>query len=1069
MKNVELINNNRRRVLILSSLLLTSVIGYPEGLAVNAVSPSVAVVQQQQVTLTGTVTDKDGYPLIGVNIVESSTNGTVTDIDGNFSIKVTPESELQISYIGYITQKIKVGSQTNISITLHEDTETLEEVVVVGYGSQKKVSVTGAISAVTSTDLKKTSVTRLDNALAGRITGLSSTQTGGGQPGVDGATMYLRGAATTNGQNPLILVDGVERDNIRTIDMNEVESVSVLKDASATAVFGVRGANGVLMITTKKGEKGKPKLSISMDESWTSFSREPSQLHSWEYMALRNEALRNDGLEEAYSQEIIDKYKNPLQGLDPNAADYATQAQKRQYIYCDNDYYREYIKDYTPQTRVNANVTGGTDFITYFFNAGFIHQGGNLNTESEDKLGYDPSSWMNRWSFRSNLDFNLARNLTAALKVGSYSEKVNMPAVGSLYGGDSGWMMNDLIYQSLTILPITPGPTTSSLFGVEDGALINVPYLDRTAYEIMNRRGFYNRTRSNLNTQLSLNWDLSELVTKGLSIRGMVSYDSYSSTILNGVKTEISYNTSIDYDNDDLSYSLANSNASQLSLSRTYSSNYRINLQAGLYYDRQFGKHGVTGMVLAQRDYWESESAEIPYNILGISARATYSFDDRYLAEVNIGYNGSEQFAPSKRFGFFPAGSLGWVASNEAFLKDNDLLTHLKLRFSVGKVGNDNIGSSRFLYQDNITVSSSSYAGGLGGQSINEGLLGNKSITWELATKFNYGIDLGLINDIRMSIDYYTENRDQILISRQSVPSFQGVLSSNIPKANMGIVHNKGVDVELSYNKQLNKDWNIGIKGNFGFNKNKVIEYDEPQRTEDYVYRYRTEGFSLGQCWGYAIDWNSPGKGYFTSDEEIANHASYDFGTPRKGDFVYIDQNGDGVINDKDIVPIGYSSTIPGITYGITLSGGYKGFDLNVLFSGVGRYSKRYNGQGVYENTKNGTYYDWTRTAWTEERWLNGEEITYPALSTGTSTNHVANDFFIQNRSFLRLKNVEFGYTLPKGSLKVLGISSCRVYLGGQNLFVWDKLRLDHIDPEQNNSYGYPITKSINVGCNINF
>ena len=1062
-------NANLNSALLSLPLLLIPLSG--QTLAAETHSEAVLhAYQQQNRKLTGVVLDKDGSPLIGVSIVESPRNGTITDLDGNFSIDVTPQSELRISYIGYLTQTVKVGNKKSLNITLYEDAETLDEVVVVGYGAQKKVSVTGAVSSVSQNDLKKTSVTRLDNALAGRVTGLTSTQADGGQPGADGATMFLRGAATTNGQAPLILVDGVERDNIRTIDMNEVESVSVLKDASATAVFGVRGANGVILITTRKGEKGKPKLSVSLDESWTSVNREPARLHSWDYMNLRNEALTNDGLPIAYTPEVIDKYRNPLFGLDPSASDYARQVKMRQYMYCDNDYYREYISKYTPQTRINANITGGTDFVSYFFNAGFIHQGGNLNTESKDKLGYDPSSWMNRWSLRTNLDFNLSNRLKAELKIGSYSEKVNMPAVTPSIYSSPGHMMYDIIYQSLTILPITPGPTTLSEFGVQDGDLVDVPYLDRTAFEIMNRYGFYTRVRNNLNTQFALNWDLGGLITEGLSLRGMVAYDAYSNSVLNGSKREISYYTTIDYEKNTLSYSPHNTDASQLSLNRSYSSNYRINAQASLNYNRRFGAHAVTGMVLFQRDYWETEAAEIPYNTVGLSARATYSWNDRYLAEVNLGYNGSEQFAPTKRFGFFPAMSLGWVVTNEKFLEHNPVLTNLKLRVSVGKVGNDKIGGSRFLYQDNITISGGSYAGGLGGKWVNEGLWGNKSVTWELATKQNYGIDIGLFNELNLSIDYYKEHRSQILITRQSVPEFQGVLPSNIPKANMGVVDNQGVDLEVGYNKQLNSDWSLAIKANFGFNKNKVVEFDEPQRPEDYVYRKRTEGFTLGQCWGYLIDWNSPGGGYFTSDEEIADYpAKYDFGTPRKGDFVYIDRNSDGMINDKDMVPIRHSSYIPGITYGASLNVAYKNFDLSALFSGVARYSRYYSAYGVFENYAQGTYFDYHRTAWTEERWKNGEEITYPALSTKTSVNHVPNDFFIQNRAFLRLKNIELGYTLPSNLLRGAGINKFRVYVGGQNLFLWDALRTRYLDPEQSGAMVYPITRSLNVGCNINF
>lgn len=1027
----------------------------------------------QNITVTGLVTDNKNEPLIGVTIkiVGNNLKGTVTDFDGKYILSnIPPDAKLEVSYVGMQKQVIDVDGRTSINVILSDDTELLEEIVIVGYGQQKKVSVTGSISTVSNKELRKTTTTRLDNALAGRVTGLTSMQSGGGQPGVDGATMYLRGAATMNGKNPLILVDGVERDNIRTIDMNEVENVSVLKDASATAVFGVRGANGVILITTRRGQKGKPQLSISVDESWTSFTREPERVHSWEFMEMRNQAKLNSALEAEFSDEIINKYRNPLAGLDPSADDYETQKKKRLYMYCDNDYYRMYIAKYTPQTRVNANISGGTDNIDYFVNVGYIDQGGNLNTESPDVLGYDPSSWMRRLSLRSNLDFQLSKSLKVSLNMASYAEQVNMPAASSLYGGDTGWMMSDLIYQALTIKPMSPGPTTISEFGVADGYLIDYKYLDRSAFEVMNRRGFNRQDKKNLNTQLAIEWDLSSLITPGLSFKAMGAYDTYNWGLLEGYKKEISYVTNINYDTDELTYELYNSSVSELSLSSSKSSNYRANFQGSLNYNRTFNsKHVVTGMILAQRDYWETTSAAIPYNVLGISARATYAYDDKYLVEANIGYNGSEQFAPSKRFGFFPAFSAGYIISNESFLKDNDILTWLKVRGSWGKVGNDQMGDYRFLYQDDITVGGGTSAGGLGGKTINEGLLGNKNITWELAKKLNVGIEIGLLSDFRISFDYFTEDRNQILISRQTIPAFQGVLSSNIPKVNMGIVENHGYEIELSYNKSINKDLSINLKGNFGFNKNTIIENDEPQRTEDYVYRYREEGFSIGQCWGYKIDWNSEGGGYFLNQEEIDTHATYASGTPRVGDFVYIDQNNDNIIDDKDVVPIGYSSSVPGIVYGITVGASYKGFDFSALFSGLGRYSKYYSGQGVFETTKEGTYYDWHKNAFTLERWQNGEKITYPALSVGESTSLRANDFFIQNRSFLRLKNIEIGYTLSKDALKFIGINSLRIYASGQNLFLWDVLRATHLDPEQDNSYGYPITKNVNVGFNINF
>ena len=1041
-------------------------------LLLMVVGTGTALAQTSGRTITGKVLDENNQPMPGVTIiVDGTTNGTMTGSDGTFTLGGVPSgATVIVSCIGYTNQVLPEG-KSNYVVSLVPDSEMLEESLVVAFGQQKKLSVTGAISTVASADLRKTTSTRLDNALAGRVTGLTSMQSGGGQPGVDGATMYLRGAATTNGKSPLILVDGVERDNIRTIDMNEVESISVLKDASATALYGVQGANGVILIQTRKGQKGKAQLNISVDQGWTSFTKEPSRLHSWEYCELRNEALMNSGEKAAFSDETIAKFRNPLLGLDPSSPDYDNQVAIRKAVYCDNDYYRMYLKSNTPQTRANANISGGTDFVNYFVNVGYIHQGGNLNTESPDYLGYDPQCYMNRLSLRSNLDFHITKNLTASLNIASYAENVNMPAVGDLYRGDQSWMITDLIYQCQTILPISPGPTTDSRFGVESGGIVGYNYLDRSAFEIINRRGFHTNKRKNLNTQFSVNWDLSELVTKGLSINGMAAYDTYNIGVLEGRKKEQVYNVRVDYDSETLSYSSNGDKIEPLTMTSSRLSNYQIYVQGSINYARTFGKHNVTAMATAYRRFWEGTSANIPYNVLGTAARATYSFDDRYLVEGNLGYNGSEQFAPSKRFGLFPSGSIGWIASNESFLKGNKYLTWLKFRASYGLVGNDSMGGLRFLYQDDNQIQSGNgFVQGLGGKIVKEGLIGNKNITWELSKKMNLGVEIGLFKDFRINVDYFTEKRDQILLRRRTVPSFQGVSSDYIPRVNMGKVDNHGVDVEVSYSHTFNRDFSISSRVNFGFNDNTVIELDEPMRSEEYAYQYHEEGFRLGQEFGYLIDWNSPGNGYFTSQDEIDNYYPYEFGgKPRVGDFVYKDVNGDGVIDQKDLSPIGYSTTVPGLNYGISLGLNFKGIDFNVLFSGLGRYSKYYSGQGVVEWTKQGTYFDWTRNGWTEERYKNGEKITYPAISTSQTVSHTENDFFIQNRSFLRLKNIELGYTLPERFLSKVGVKALRVYVSGQNLFVWDNLRITHIDPEQNNSYGYPITKNVTLGLNINF
>jgi len=489
---------------ILASAIKGSVVATAPGRAELADTLSATADRKEDpIRVTGIVRDKLGEPLVGVTVqVKGKTTGVITDKDGKFALSAEPTDSLVISYIGYKTQVVTVSNGSGMSIVLEASSGSLNEIVVVAYGQQKKITVTGAVASISSDQIQESSSASLANALAGRLSGLTSIQSGGGQPGRDDATLYLRGAATTNGKSPLILIDGVPRSNIRTLDPSEVASVTVLKDASSTAVFGVRGANGVILITTKRGTPGKAKLDFHVEQTFTSFTREPERLHSADYMKLRNEAAANDGITDLpFTQQDMDKYANPLAGLDPSDPDYKEKAKVLKYMYPDHDYYREFISKYAPQTRVDLNASGGTNKINYFVNGTYLHQGGNLNTEPESVLGYDPSSWLNRYNFRANIDYNISKSFKAFLNIGSYIERVNMPAAW-LYGNDTHWMMNDLLYQAQTILPITPGPTTLDGFGVAPGQIVDPGYLDRSAFEIMNRMGFRNEVRSDLNTSL---------------------------------------------------------------------------------------------------------------------------------------------------------------------------------------------------------------------------------------------------------------------------------------------------------------------------------------------------------------------------------------------------------------------------------------------------------------------------------------------------------------------------------------------------------------------------------------
>lgn len=1068
---------------VLSLVVLLSAVPYAAFSGNGSLSEVSESMQAGTQTVSGTVQDQDGTPLIGVTVTSSPSNGVVTDVNGKFTIKVPSGAELTFSYLGYKTVKVKVGARTTINVKMESDSQQLEEQVVVGYGTQKKVSVVASISSVNSKELRQSSSPNLANALAGRLAGLTSLQSGGSQPGFDDADLYLRGASTTNGTRPLILIDGVPRDNIRTLDANEVATVSVLKDAAATAVYGVRGANGVILITTKRGEVRQTKLDISFDQSFQAFTREPERVDSWEFMTLRNEANRNDGMNEEYSGKMISRSLNPLMGLDPNDPDYALKAARRHYMYPNHDWYREIFKKWSPQSRVNINISGGTEKLQYFVNASYLHQGGNLHTEPKSKLGYDPQARMTRYSFRSNLDYNITKNFKAFLNLGSYIEKVGMPGT-TTYGGDNKWMIRDLIHCTVGMKPMTVGPTTpdASLgYDVIPDKVIRPVETDRSPFESVNRKGYRDETRTNLNASIGGEWNMT-FITKGLSLKGMASFDAVANTILGGDITEMSFATSVDEDNDQIYFAADRELNGTLSLSKSGYTNYTVNLQGSLNYSRTFGKHDVGAMILVQRDFWETNGAPLnmPYNMMGMAARVTYGFDNRYLLDANMGYNGSEQFSPKNRFGFFPSFAVGWVVSNENFLKGNKVITNLKLRASYGKVGSDKIGDNRFLYLSNHTYSSSGGVAVGGYGTIYENRPGNYNLQWEVSKKQNYGIDLQLWSDWSITFDYFIEQRSKILKTQGMAPQFAGV--PQWPYLNLGVVDNSGYELEINYNKSFNKDLFLSVKGNFSYNHNKVKFWDEVPYADGYYYKYRTTGQSLDQTFGYKIDWSN-GNGYFNTQEELDKYTegyvdengvehkgiTYNLSTaPQLGDFKYIDQNGDGIIDEKDRVPIGYTK-VPRVSYGLNVSLNYKWFDFTVFLQGVGKYSSYYSGQGVYENIYQGTFFKYHKTAWTAERYAAGQKITYPRLSTGETSSKIQNDFFVMDRAFIRLKAIELGYTLPSNALRAIGINKLRVYFRGDNLVTWDRLRTSTTDPEQTDQIGYPIVKTFNFGFNVTF
>lgn len=1007
----------------------------------------------------GRVVDEQGKPLPGVTVrVKDEKPVVISNNLGAYTISVAGENSVLIfSSIGYATQEIKVGQETVVNVTLKETDDRLTEVVVVGYGQQKKVSVTAAISTIGTKDLKHSSSANLAVALAGRLPGLTAMQTSG-QPGNDAVNLYLRGIGTVNDASPLILIDGVPRSNISKIDPNEVESVSILKDASATAVFGVRGANGVILITTRRGQAGKSELNVSVDRSVQRFILQPDRIHSWEFAELRNQAFLNtqpnatpDQL--PFTPYMIDKYKSGEDRI----------------FYPDRDILGEYFNKWAPQTRANANFNGGGDRFTYFLNAGYIDQGGNVKTESEESLGYDPSFKMNRFNFRGNIDYKIADNLKASLNMASYLEKMNSPQAYSLNSGNLNAMVSTLMTNVWSTPSTDPGPLTVAGYGAPANEILAQSGWNRNQYGELNRRGYRQETTNNLNSSLSLDWGL-DFLTKGLSAKGMFSFDSDASTVLQAIKNLDIYTFDVARDATEQStYAAVVTNEDpSLMLTKSMSTRYYMNYQASLNYARGFGKHNIGGMFLFQRDNWDKYSADLPFNVVGLVGRATYNYDNRYLAEFNYGYNGSEQFAPDNRFGSFPAFSVGWVASNEQFLKDNAIVTNLKLRASQGYVGNDKIGDARFLYQSFINMAPGIFPTLGRGQSVVQGRLGNEAVQWERAKKTNLGLEFGFFKSLSLTVDLFKEHRDKILITRNTIPQILGVDKANIPKVNIAVVDNKGFETELAYQKRLGADLSFTVKGNFAYNRNIYKYADEVLYGEDYVYRTRATGFSIGQSFGYQIDYSN-GNGYINTPAELAALPTYSMGgTPRLGDFKYVDQNGDGIVNDRDMVPIGNPS-VPRVSYGLSGSIDFKRIDLSFLFAGVGQTSRYTTGVGVTEVATAGFFSGWHRQAWTAERYANGEEILYPALGMATGVSQINNSVFIMDRSFLRLKNVEIGYSLPEKWISSVGVKQLRVYANGSNLFTWDNMPINTVDPEQSATLTYPLTRMFNFGLNITF
>jgi len=993
--------------------------------------------------VSGIVLDENGLPVIGASVLIPGSNiGVATDINGRFTIEAPTNAKLRVSYIGYEPREEELKVNSEMTISLNQSPKSLDEIVVVGFGAQKKESVVGSITSINTKDLVQSPQANISNSLIGRMPGLYAIQNSG-EPGNDASILRIRGVGTfTGNQDPLIMVDGIETTNYNNIDPNEIESLTILKDASATAVYGVRGANGVILITTKRGVEGKPKVSFSSNVARTDFPFLRKNMNSYTYANSYNKALAYDSYvtgnyNPKYSDEAIELYRTHTDPI----------------FYPDINWYNYMLKDASYQTQNNLSIRGGTERVKYFISLGYFTQDGMIKTTYYD-AGYNNNLNYKRYNIRSNFDINLTKNLSTSIDFSSQISDTRGPNYST------GLLME---------LLSSVAPNTSP--GVINNQIVTIPSITQSTVNpaATLNKGWHQNYENNLNASVRLNYKM-DYITKGLSLRGAISYKNYNTDIKTYNQSQVMYQA-LKVDN--TAVFIPNGDPQSMQFSDNVQKNTRTYLEAGTQYTRNFGENKVSGLILYnQSKYYSPDLAYlVPNGYQGLVGRITYAYGDRYLAEYNIGYNGTENFANGKRFGLFPAYSIGWVPTGESFFPKNELITFIKIRGSFGVVGNDKIGGDRFLYLPTSYsyTKNEYYFGQIGStnqgySSSDEGKLGNPDLTWEKAKKLNIGIDVKFIQDkVGFTFDYFDENRNNILCNRGTIPV---IIGADMPAYNLGIMRNSGYEAEITYNDKI-EDFKYFVKGNYTYAHNVIQFQDEVDWPYDYQKR---TGQRFGQFFGFVAD------GLFNTWSEVneANRPIYMWNNNKiqPGDIKYKDINGDGKIDANDTAPIGYSN-FPEVIFGLSLGGNYKGFDFSILFQGASNVSNlpsRRTMRGFYTGT--GANADLERS-WSQERYEQDLSIVYPRFSVSNSEqNYVTSTYWLEDASYIRLKNAEIGYSFHSNFFKKIGISLLRVYTNGSNLLTWCKL-FPGEDPEYPtgvaNSEPYPVTRIYNLGFTINF
>ena len=1017
------------------------------------------VQQEKSLKMSGVVIDEKSLPMIGVTVQEIGTsNIVVTDMDGKFSMyNLTYGSTLRFSFIGYKPQEIKLTDQTSLTVKMEEDILGLGEIVVIGYGTQKKESLIGAISTIKPATLQVNQSRSLTNALAGQVVGVIAVQRSG-EPGNDASDFWIRGISSfqSAGTTPLVLVDGIER-SLNNISPEEIESFSLLKDATATAVYGVRGANGVILVQTKRGQLGKPSITLKTDYGISTPTQLPHFVNGAKYMEVMNAANKLSGnASDIYSPEAITATRN---GTDPD-------------LYPNVNWLKEVTQDWVTNSRVTMDINGGSERLRYSLVGSYFNENGI--TVTDPKVEYDASNRLSRYNLRSNVDLDLTPSTVVNVSIGGYIVNKNTP----------GKSPTDIIYLAFKNTPIVH-PVLYSNGQIPALTSQTNPWAAST------QSGFISTYNNSVQSTFSVTQDIGKLykTVDGLKAKGIFSFDAYSWSQFNRTKTPTTYFATGRDTDGNLLTSITNEGSNFLGFEKYSGGTRAMYIETQLSYSHRFAfNHQVDGLILYNmRDYVNADAttaiASLPYRNQGIAARLSYSFRNTYFIESNFGYNGSENFKKGNRWGFFPSIAAGWMISSEPFMiSTKDLISKLKIRGSYGLVGNDQLSGRRFPYISTIAAgdinAGDGYYFGVGGDQYYAGYSESDfgvDLSWETVKKADLGLELGLWGAVNIQVDYFHERREDIFMQRKIIPETAGYKSN--PWANFGVVENQGFESSLEINKNFGQDFFLSVRGNFTYAKNKIIEYDEAESLKKTT-RSRT-GQSVNRYYGLtATDLFQEED--FAADGTLVNGIPrHSFGVVKPGDIRYEDTNKDGKIDSYDYHPIGKPS-VPEIVYGFGFSAQYKDFDLSAFFQGATNYSIMIQGDMLIPGSGGGGLGNIYSNC--DDRWDPAnpykEKVFWPRLSINKSANNMLySTWWLKDASYIRLKNFEMGYTLPEQWQKKVAMRDARIFFRGTNLFTWSAFKMwdpelgsiDHPELGSSDGLAYPPMKVCSFGLQVTF